>query len=948
MPTELSGPVAAAQTKRVAASDADLLSDSEADHAGDRSPQLLSDHGTAQPARQSRDHFKRAKADSGVAPECYVAALSLKNNDGDATANIEQKQLQQQLRRSEVLLRRGKHDEALRLLENIIVSDPVNAEALHLRGQCFVAKNNSVGAFASFAAAVAVQPSHAHALVACAVLYRASGQLARAVAALETAAAAAPNDAAVQQAYAAGLNATATQLKSAGQRKAALVKYQQAVDICPTYADGFYDLGVYYSEDSQFDKAAEEYKRCLQLKPHFAEAHCNLGVIHHLLGRLDEALAAHQQAYRYAPGLKLVQEHLAMAYSDKATQIKEQGDTAAAIGLYEQALALNPGYVRAIYNLGVAHAECGQHDKAIFMYNMAVALDPTCAEAYNNLAVVMREAGNLEAAVQACQAALQIRPVFPQCLNNLATLYTSQGRAFEALHLLQAALLAWPNYAEAHNNLGVLQRDMGSIPEALASYETCLKLDANNRNAGQNRLLALNYIYDGADPMVCEAHAAWGDHFQQQFMPLPPLQHADRLADSAADLATSSADGTPAEVAAAVAGDSLAADSACASSAPLVVGYISPDLFTHSVSYFAEAPLRHHHSSRVKHVVYNCSPRGDSKTQMLKGATEAAGGVWREAAKLSEQDLAALVREDGVQLLVELTGQTANNRLGVMALQPAPLQLTWIGYPNSTGLKAVHYRLTDALCDPANTEQTFVEELIRLPGCFLCYTPATDAPEVAPLPALLNGFVTFGSFNNMAKITPEVIEAWVKILQAVPSSRFLLKNKPFACPAAREHVLQLFVKKGIAAHRIDLLPLAAANADHLATYGDVDISLDTFPYAGTTTTCESLYMGVPCVTLAGACHAHNVGVSLLSTIGINNKWVATDQCEYMDKAVQAASNVVALSKLRQNLRQQVLDSPLCDAGTFVSGLETCYSQLWKRYTMQQKSMSMNTPTNKSK
>lgn len=385
----------------------------------------------------------------------------------------------------------------------------------------------------------------------------------------------------------------------------------------------------------QFDKAAEEYKCCLQLKPHFAEAHCNLGVIHHLQGRLDDALAAHQQAYQHAPGLKLVQEHLAMACSDKATQIKAQGNTAAAIGLYEQALALNPACVRAVYNLGVAHAECGQHDKAIFMYNMAVRLDPTCAEAYNNLAVVMREVGNMEAAVQACQAALQIRPVFPQCLNNLATMYTSQGRAFEALHLLQAALLAWPGYAEAHNNLGVLQRDMGSIPEALASYETCLKLDADNRNAGQNRLLALNYIYPGEDPMVCEAHAAWGHQFQQQFNPLPPLQHTDPLADSA-DVAA------PGEIAAELADESTT-DSAHVSSAPLVVGYISPDLFTHSVSYFAQAPLRHHHSSRVKHIVYNCSPRGDSKTQMLKGATEAAGGVWREAAKLSEPDLAALV-----------------------------------------------------------------------------------------------------------------------------------------------------------------------------------------------------------------------------------------------------------------------------------------------------------------
>ena len=410
----------------------------------------------------------------------------------------------------------------------------------------------------------------------------------------------------------------------------------------------------------QFDKAAEEYKHCLELKPHFAEAHCNLGVIHHLQGRLDDALAAYQQAYQHAPGLTLVQEHLATAYSDKGTQMKEQGHTAAAVKLYEQAVALNPGYVRAVYNLGVAHAEAGQHDKAIFMYNMAVRLDPTCAEAFNNLAVVMRETGNMEAAVKACQAALQIRPGFPQCLNNLATLYTSQGRAFEALHLLQAALMAWPGYAEAYNNLGVLQRDMGCIPEALASYETCLKLDAHNRNAGQNRLLALNYIYEGEDAMVCEAHAAWGDHFQQQFNTDHPAAStadcaadsvavsvadpvADSTSDAHADLTTAPTAGPAAEATAGLRDEQATSDSSH-SSAPLVVGYISPDLFTHSVSYFAEAPLRHHHRSKVQHIVYNCSPRGDSKTEMLKGATEAAGGTWREAAKLSEADLAAMVR----------------------------------------------------------------------------------------------------------------------------------------------------------------------------------------------------------------------------------------------------------------------------------------------------------------
>lgn len=306
-----------------------------------------------------------------------------------------------------------------------------------------------------------------------------------------------------------------------------------------------------------------------------------------------------------------------MAYTDEATQVKEQGDVATAIQLYEQALAYSPRYVRAVYNLGVAYAECGQHNKAIFMYNMAIALDPSFAEAHNNLAVIMRQLGNLDAAVKACEAALQIRPSFPQCLNNLATIYTAQGRALEALHLLQAALLAWPAYAEAHNNLGVLQRDMGSIPEALISYDNCLKLDANNRNAGQNKLLALNYIHGGEEQMVCEAHAAWGKQFQQQFTPLPQAPPLPSPTDTLSD-----------------------------SSQPLTVGYISPDLFTHSVSYFAEAPLRHHHSKAVKLIVYNCSPRGDTKTEMLRGATEGAGGVWKEVADLSEQDLAALVSAD--------------------------------------------------------------------------------------------------------------------------------------------------------------------------------------------------------------------------------------------------------------------------------------------------------------
>lgn len=363
----------------------------------------------------------------------------------------------------------------------------------------------------------------------------------------------------------------------------------------------------------QLKEAQEHYELCLALRSDFAEAHCNLGVLYHVQGSLDKALTCYQQAYAHGPGLKLVHDHMAMACTDKATQIKATGNLTAAIQLYEQALAFNPRYVRAVYDLGVAYAEARQQDKAIFMYDMAILLEPNFAEAYNNLAVIMREKGNLDIAVKACQAALQIRPSFPQCLNNLATIYTAQGRALEALHLLQAALLAWPDYAEAHNNLGVLQRDVGAIPEALLSYEKCLQLDADNRNSGQNRLLALNYIHSGEDEVVCRAHTEWGKRFQQNFPSLPAKQLQDLPGDP---------------------------------DKPLIVGYISPDLFTHSVSYFAQAPITHHHSAAVKHIVYSCVPKGDSKTEVLQKAAEAAGGTWKDVATLSEADLAKMVCAD--------------------------------------------------------------------------------------------------------------------------------------------------------------------------------------------------------------------------------------------------------------------------------------------------------------
>lgn len=863
----------------------------------------------------------------------------------------------QQMRRAEGLAALGRSAEALELLKPLLARRPQDPDALCLQGACLVAAGSRATALASFAGALAGDPCHLRALLGCAGLHKDSGMLPEALGFLEKAhaiacgrdddddddgAAPAPADrqasccsspsdvstadtagdrgsedggsggagggavseaAALRdqvcRALAMVLTDMGTQNKLAG-RPGWEALYDRAVGVAPAYAPAHYNLGVAAAEGGDGTGALARYRRAVELEPRYAEAWCNMGVILKGRGRLGEAIAAYESALAAAPHLEMVQTNLASALTEHGTALKAGGDLAGGVRAYERAVALRPRHAEALYNLGVAHTEAGELDRAVFFYEMAVAAAPGCAEAHNNLGVLHRERGNLEAAVRCYEAALAARPNFPQGLNNLAVILTQQGRAGEAGNLLHAALLAKPDYAEAHNNLGVLQRDVGDAAAAVASYARACELDPANRNAGQNRLLALNYVHPGESDLVCDAHAAWGEAFQRGHPRLPPRRRAE-VAPGA---------GT---------------------SRPLVVGYVSPDLFIHSVSYFAEAPLRHHDPARVRMIVYSCAARPDAKTERLAAAVAAAGGVWRDVARLSEEELAAAVRADGVEVLVELTGHTAGNRLGALARRPAPVQVTWIGYPNSTGLAAVDYRITDAVCDPPGSRQRYAERLVRLPGCFLCYTPAPDATPVAPPPAARNGYVTFGSFNALAKQTPEVVAAWARILSGVPGSRLVLKNKPFACAAVRERWWEFLEAAGVGRDRVDLLPLAPATRDHLAQYALVDVCLDPWPYTGTTTTAEALYMGVPVLTLAGGCHAAAVGASLLATVGLAPGWVAHSVEEYVARAREVTGDVGALATLRSGLRARMLASPLCDGPGFVRRLEDVYVGLWERW-----------------
>ncbi|XP_010245836.1 PREDICTED: probable UDP-N-acetylglucosamine--peptide N-acetylglucosaminyltransferase SPINDLY isoform X2 [Nelumbo nucifera] len=793
-----------------------------------------------------------------------------------------------------ILRSRNKFVDALAIYEAILARDSGNVEALIGKGICLQMQNMGRLAFESFAEAIRLDPQNACPLTYCGILYKDEGRLLEAAESYQKALVADPSYKLAAECLAIVLTDLGTSLKLAGNTQEGINKYTEALKIDPNYAPAYYNLGVVYSEMMQYDLALSCYEKAAQQRPMYAEAYCNMGVIYKNRGDLESAIACYERCLAVSPNFEIAKNNMAIALTDLGTKVKLEGDINQGVTYYKKALYYNWHYADAMYNLGVAYGEMLKFDMAVVFYELALHFNPQCAEACNNLGVIYKDRDNLDKAVECYQLALRIKPNFSQSLNNLGVVYTVQGKMDAAASMIEKAIVANPSYAEAYNNLGVLYRDAGDISQAIEAYEHCLKIDPDSRNAGQNRLLAMNYINEGNDDKLFEAHRDWGRRFMRLY---PQYTSWDNPKDPERSL---------------------------------VIGYVSPDYFTHSVSYFIEAPLVHHNYANYKVVVYSAVVKADAKTNRFRETLLRKGGIWRDIYGIDEKKVASIVREDKVDILVELTGHTANNRLGMMACRPAPIQATWIGYPNTTGLPTIDYRITDSLADPPNTRQKHVEELVRLPECFLCYTPSPEAGPVLPMPALSNGFVTFGSFNNLAKITPKVLRVWARILCAVPNSRLVVKCKPFCCDSIRQKFLHTLEQMGLESLRVDLLPLILLNHDHMQAYGLMDISLDTFPYAGTTTTCESLYMGVPCVTMAGSVHAHNVGVSLLSKVGLGHL-IAKNEDEYVQLAIDLASNISELSKLRMKLRDQMMNSPVCDGRNFVLSLESTYRNMWHRY-----------------
>ncbi|MFN2309807.1 MAG: tetratricopeptide repeat protein [Gammaproteobacteria bacterium] len=550
-------------------------------------------------------------------------------------------------------------------------------------------------------------------------------------------------------------------------------------------------------------------------------------------------------------------------------------------------IQLDPRHVMAHYNLGLSLRDLGDYAAAIDAFSSTVALQPDLQTGWDCLAHAQMQAGELEAARTTFQQALSLNPSNAELLSNYGSLLLALGLSVEAIEVYQAALRLAPALAGAHDGLGTALCMQGRFAEAIAATREGLKYTPGRLNGWSNLLLTLNYLPELDNASLADEHRTWGERFGD-----PPgkyLHHRNPKNPGRR----------------------------------LRVGYVSPDFRTHSVAFFAEPLLSAHDPEQVEIYCYATSPKEDEYTRRFRSI---ASG-WRDISCMPDREAAEQVIADGIDILVDLAGHTSGTRLSLFALKPAPVQISWLGYPNTTGLKAIDCRITDTFADPADQDPYYVEKLTRVEGCFLCFKPMPDAPAPQALPALREGSVTFGSFNNYAKMNPVVVAAWCGILRRVEGARLLVKNPSLSDPAVRELLLDMIRSQGIEVERIELLGHTKNQREHLALYQRVDIALDTFPYNGTTTTCEALWMGVPVVGLAGERHAGRVGVSLMHAIG-RGQWVAESIEAYTDIAVSLSADLAALERERQDLRTRMEQSPLCDGKAFAKKIEAVYRQCW--------------------
>jgi protein O-GlcNAc transferase len=538
-------------------------------------------------------------------------------------------------------------------------------------------------------------------------------------------------------------------------------------------------------------------------------------------------------------------------------------------------------------------------EEAVEACRASIELNAKISQSHYNLGIALRELGELESAVGAYWEAVRLKPDFAEAHNNLGNVLRMMGRLDEAEEALRRAIALRPEYAEAHSNLGNVVREQGKLDEAIGCFRKAISLRPGANAIWSNLLYILHYHPDYDAGRIFREHRVWAE----------PLEKS-------------------------LAGEIRGHDNDRSEDRRLKIGYVSADFRVHAAANFLLPLFRHHDAKNVEVICYSGVRRGDAVTVALR---EMSHG-WREAHAMSDAELAEQIRRDRIDLLVDLSVHMAGNRLPVFARRPAPVQISWLGYPSTTGLKTIDYRLTDLRLDSTGASEYSSEEVVWLPGSFWCYQPLVETPEVGGLPALENGIVTFGCLNNFAKVTAGTLACWREILRGVRGSRMIIHSLE---GRHRSAVLSFFQAGGVDSGRIEFVGRMSPDK-YFQTYHRIDFGLDPFPYPGHTTLLDGLWMGVPSVALSGSTAVSRGAGAILGIMGLPD-WAAGNRDEYVAKAIAGARDLGRLAEVRKSLRTTMAGSILMNGRQFASDMEETYRRLWKKWCNFSREGASNKP-----
>jgi protein O-GlcNAc transferase len=764
--------------------------------------------------------------------------------------------------------------EADKLFAQVLAQEPMHAGALHLRGVLMGRLRRFDVAVDLIRQAIAINPLDAQYHFHLGIALKSAGNLDAAITAYRRALELNPI---FGQAHC----NLGVALKTAGKTTEAIAAYRLGLERCPDFVAIYNNLGAALADTRQSDEAIVMYRRVLQSLPDDASVHNNLANVLRDQRKLDEALASCHRALQLQPNYVPANHTLGLLLHDKG-QLDE------AIAAFRRVIQLQPDHVQAYGNLGGVLGEQRQTDEAIASLRHAILLQPRFTEAYRNLATALREKQHLDEAIAQYQRILELQPNSPDVHFSLAMLQREQGRIEEATAACRASLKLMPNVAETHSTLGILLKDEGRLADSIEAYRRAMELKPEDARIHANFLYTILFDPSFNATAILHEHQQWNQRYAA------PLAQGIEPHRNSPD-----------------------------PHRRLRIGYVSCDFRNHVVGRNIQPLFAHHDHSKFEIYCFSNVTRPDARTPEFQKLAD----KWHDIAAINDEELAKRVRDEQIDILVDLTLHMGGSRLLAFARKPAPVQVTFAGYPGTTGLTTIDYRLTDPYLDPSGMgDEFYSEQSFRLAETFWCYDPLDAETTVNELPAIAAGHITFGCLSNFCKINDQVLSLWAKVLLATPKSKFLLMTPP---GLVWDRVVNRLIERGISADRLEWVGHQTRH-DYLQLYNRLDIGLDTLPYNGHSTSLESLWMGVPVITLPGSTVVGRAGVSQLSNLQLL-ELIAPTPDRFVEIAAELAADLPRLKNLRSTLRQRMQASPLMNAPRFARNIEAAYRQMWQTW-----------------